>query len=420
MGHDLKASMASGIAKSDVMLALLSSDYQRSRQCMFEMRCIAGLDHEATAQRDAARDRLEAASAELAEARVRSADAVARAQRDNTEALIKCAKKQRALDAAVTTANEDTIESSTAAFDSVRADERQIRADGLQRQAAARALEEVAAAAVLAAEVALAKELSSHLAASQGGAAGEAATARLTAARAELAEAQVRAAAADAQAEREVAEARATTAKLQCSLADSVTMGNETVINVVTEALSSARASEQRVLAKGAQHAAAARTACEAATSAAQQAEAESARVALAARGAAAAAALERRKPLVCCVVEPGMWVSWAPSDELKELAGLSSHLCACMRARARAGPCARARLHAPPTRALPSPQPAPPLPCPRRRGRERRQPRRLQRRGRARGGAPQADARREGAPEGARARRRGAPARGGRRRARR
>ena len=33
MGHDLIVSMADGISKSDVVLALLSPDYGRSRQC---------------------------------------------------------------------------------------------------------------------------------------------------------------------------------------------------------------------------------------------------------------------------------------------------------------------------------------------------------------------------------------------------
>ena len=33
MGHDLVVSMADGISKSDCVLALISPDYERSRQC---------------------------------------------------------------------------------------------------------------------------------------------------------------------------------------------------------------------------------------------------------------------------------------------------------------------------------------------------------------------------------------------------
>jgi len=38
MGHDLHASMSGGIAKSDVVVVLVSPDYAASATCMFELR----------------------------------------------------------------------------------------------------------------------------------------------------------------------------------------------------------------------------------------------------------------------------------------------------------------------------------------------------------------------------------------------
>lgn len=41
MGHDLKGSMSEGIAKSDLVVALVSGDYAQSEACMFEARAAA-------------------------------------------------------------------------------------------------------------------------------------------------------------------------------------------------------------------------------------------------------------------------------------------------------------------------------------------------------------------------------------------
>ena len=202
MGHDLRASMADGMSKSNVVLALLSPDYMRSKQCMFELRFAAGADSEAMVQVDLTRDRAEAARSEHSKAEALIVDATELASRETADAVAKTAKKQRSLTTATAADDEDLVEITTAALSAARGEERRVRTEGMQRTGAVRALADVARTALLAAEV---------------------------------------------EVKERVAAVRVTGA---------------------------------------------------------------------------------RRLPLVCCIVEPGLYADWTPSEELKALAGISSHLC--------------------------------------------------------------------------------------------
>ena len=327
MSHDLKASMADGIGKSDVVLALLSSDYQRSRQCMFELRFAAGIDDEASAARDAARTQLDKVRAVLADAQLRFAAAEAQGERAATEARAKVAKQQRSLDTATAAGDENIVELVAGSLAAASVEERRVRVDAVQSLGAARAASEAAASAVLDAEVALAIASNLDTSRSAGGIESSAARAHVDSARAGLAQARQQGAAADAQASCAQKRARDKVATLQRSLADALAARNETVADVMSAALASARGEAVVAAAEGVQLAAVTRAAGEAAAAALAGAEAGLAAIVASAAAAAAAAVASRKRPLVCCVVEPGIWASWAPSDELRDLAGLASYL---------------------------------------------------------------------------------------------
>ena len=321
MGHDLKASMADGIGKSDVVLVLLSSDYQRSRQCMFELRFAAGIDDEASAARDAARAQLDKVRAVLADAQLRYAAAATQGERAATEAHAKVAKQQRSLDTATAAGDENIVELVTGSLAVASVEERRVRIDAVQSLGVARAASEAAASAVLAAEVALAIASNLHTSCNA------AERAHVDAARNGLAQARQQGAAADALASGVQKRARDKVATLQRSLADAMAACNETVADVIAAALANARGEAVVAAAEGVQLAAVTRAASDAAAAALAAAEAELAGIVASAAAAVAAAVASRKRPLVCCVVEPGIWTSWAPSDELRDLAGLASYL---------------------------------------------------------------------------------------------
>ena len=206
MGHDLKASMADGIARSDVVLALISSDYQSSKQCMFELRSAVGAKAKYSAQLDAARAQLNTAKASLSEVQTWAEASATKDRFATDEAKARVAKLQRSLSLATAGGDEELMDMSAAALDKARATQHQVCADAEKRSSEVAAAISSALAVVQTAEVAVA--------------------------------------------------------------------GHVVAMIVPT-----------------------------------------------------AAASPEKRKPLVCCVVEPGMWTQWRPSDELSELAGLSSHL---------------------------------------------------------------------------------------------
>jgi len=217
MGHDLVVSMADGISRSDCVLALISPDYERSRQCMFELRFACGSSN--------------------------------------------------------TGANGGTMEANSGATLTARL---------VVARSAAAAAEE----AVTHAEVAAARALAN-------------AAAKVEARRRHLAQMQL--------------------------------TGDAEIIDSTEALLRAALEGEEGARTKGFHAVGMARAAKAAAAVAALAADGDvvheaSARATLTALAAPAGGSASRR-PLVACVVEPGIWKieGWTPGDELKALAGLSS-----------------------------------------------------------------------------------------------
>ena len=127
MKLNLRASMADGIAKSELVLALLSPDYQRSRQCMYELRFSCGADAEEFVQREALTARLDAARAALAAAQALADTAEREAQRATTEATTKVAKLQRSLNGVTAAGDEHAVEIFVPLVAAAVGDERRVR-----------------------------------------------------------------------------------------------------------------------------------------------------------------------------------------------------------------------------------------------------------------------------------------------------
>jgi len=154
MGLDLVTSMANGIAKSDCVLALLSPDYERSRQCMFELRFASGVgvtEGDAEAQRDALAGRLASAQANADAAQAHAARAEEAAARQLADATAKVEGRTRSVAAAQQLADMDVLELSIGLLRAAKAGEEHARAEGLLAVDAARAAAAAAAETVCAA-----------------------------------------------------------------------------------------------------------------------------------------------------------------------------------------------------------------------------------------------------------------------------
>jgi serine/threonine protein kinase len=155
----------------------------------------------------------------------------------------------------------------------------------------------------------------------------DAARAQLDVAKASLADVQARADAGAAKDGLAAEEAGAKVAKLQRSLNLATSGGDEELMELSAAALDKARTTQRQYCSDAERRSREVSAAISSALAVMQAAEVAVAGHAIALRAPAEAAESELRKPLVCCVVEPGMWTQWRPSDELSELAGLSSHL---------------------------------------------------------------------------------------------
>jgi hypothetical protein len=164
MGHDLVVSMADGISRSDCVLALLSPDYERSRQCMFELRFACGSDagtDSDTAEANSGATlavRLAAARSAAAAAEVAVSNAEAAALRRLTDADAKVEARRLHLAQMQLTVDAELLDSMEALLRAALAGEKRARAEGALAIGVARAARDAAAAAALAAEGDIAHE----------------------------------------------------------------------------------------------------------------------------------------------------------------------------------------------------------------------------------------------------------------------
>jgi len=178
----------------------------------------------------------------------------------------------------------------------------------------------------------------SGLVATEGEAQREALVGRLAAAQSEAEAMQARAVRAEEAAAAHAADAAIKTEGRARSVAAAQVLADLEVLEFSINLLRAAKASEERVRAEGALAVAAAQAAAETAAkavcSARDDVEHDTA-IRAALKGGRAGApgsavpALAACRPIVACIVEPRLWKleGWAPGEELKALAGLSTAL---------------------------------------------------------------------------------------------